>query len=626
MSIATQISRLTTLRNNIRTKLINLGIISDSSADLEDCYTAINGITGRSSSDLTASGATVTAPAGYYASAASKAVASGSATTPATTITSQPTISVSASGLITATNSKSQSVTPTVSAGYVSSGTAGTITVDGSKTQQLTTKAATTYTPTTTNQTIASGTYLTGTQTIAGDANLVAANIASGVTIFGVTGTHSGGGNMTIIETPDSHGGTVLEITGGIDLSNDTVTAATLLQGYTAHDASGTAIVGTATGGGGLDSAMHVGNSMPTTATPNVWLDTSDSNASVTVSKVWYGTQSSYNDISTKDSNTLYCIMSEAQTVAKMYRGSTLVYEPEEFATVTGTAPLTLTNAEVGPIKSLIQYGKCTVSNGEIICNNGAVKVDSKNRLYVDGTPEEILIGGNVPTTYDLNNATFIDKYYINASGVFSGEGTSEVYVNIPSIPGSTYTWTFTAGRKNNRRIHEFSSMEVSQSKTASQNGWLRQKALIAQNDITIGNTTTISWTASNDAVSFSLAVDATDSNTVLTGIFASYSVAYAENLFAVGDYKDTHDIITGKVHRECTICKYDGTQTIGSTYLSSTGSKDIGAVIVYPLENGFDEYDQAQELNVLENHNTINVTAEVSDINFKATYISEEI
>ena len=57
------------------------------------------------------------------------------------------------------------------------------------------TKSAQTYTPTTTDQTIASGRWLTGTQTIKGDANLVASNIASGVSIFRVTGTHSGGGS-----------------------------------------------------------------------------------------------------------------------------------------------------------------------------------------------------------------------------------------------------------------------------------------------------------------------------------------------------------------------------------------------------------------------------------------------
>lgn len=148
----------------------------------------------KASTDLQVSGATVTAPAGYYSSAASKSVASGSATTPATTITANPSITVNSSGLITATASATQSVTPTVGAGYVSSGTAGIITVSGSNTSQLTTQAAQTITPTTTNQTIASGKYLTGVQTIVGDANLVAGNIKKNTSIFGVTGTYEGSG------------------------------------------------------------------------------------------------------------------------------------------------------------------------------------------------------------------------------------------------------------------------------------------------------------------------------------------------------------------------------------------------------------------------------------------------
>ena len=54
------------------------------------------------------------------------------------------------------------------------------------------TKGAQTYTPTTTDQTISSGRWLTGAQTIKGDANLVASNIKSGVSIFGVSGSYSG--------------------------------------------------------------------------------------------------------------------------------------------------------------------------------------------------------------------------------------------------------------------------------------------------------------------------------------------------------------------------------------------------------------------------------------------------
>ena len=143
----------------------------------------------KTSSDLTVSGDTVTVPSGYYASNATKAVASGSATTPTTAITATPTITVSSGGLITASVSASKSVTPTVSAGYISSGTSGTVSVSGSDTQQLTVQAAQTITPTTSNQTIAAGTYLTGAQTIEGDADLVAGNIKSGVSIFGVSGS-----------------------------------------------------------------------------------------------------------------------------------------------------------------------------------------------------------------------------------------------------------------------------------------------------------------------------------------------------------------------------------------------------------------------------------------------------
>ena len=143
-------------------------------------------IVSKSGGDLTVSGDTVTVPAGYYSSNASKAVASGSATAPASISGTSASVST---GTNTLTLTKTVSVTPVVSAGYVSSGTAGNASV--SLTASVTTKGATTYTPTTSNQTIASGTYLTGTQTISGDANLVASNIKSGVSIFGVRGSLS---------------------------------------------------------------------------------------------------------------------------------------------------------------------------------------------------------------------------------------------------------------------------------------------------------------------------------------------------------------------------------------------------------------------------------------------------
>ena len=154
-----------------------------------------SGITRRSSSDLTSSGATVTAPAGYYSGNASKAIASGSAT-PASNITATGA-SVSSSTTNTLTMTKTVSNTPTVTAGYISSGTAGNSAI--SLTASVPTRGMGTITPTTVNQTIASGTYLTGAQTISGDANLVAGNIKKDVTIFGVTGTYDAGGGSSSV-------------------------------------------------------------------------------------------------------------------------------------------------------------------------------------------------------------------------------------------------------------------------------------------------------------------------------------------------------------------------------------------------------------------------------------------
>ena len=132
----------------------------------------------------TASGATVTIPAGYYSAQTTKSVSSGSATGPSSLSGTSATVSTGTNTLtLTKTN---VTTTPTVSAGYVSSATASSATV--ALTASVTTKAAATITPGTSDQTIAAGTYLTGIQTIAGDADLVASNIINGVQIFGVTG------------------------------------------------------------------------------------------------------------------------------------------------------------------------------------------------------------------------------------------------------------------------------------------------------------------------------------------------------------------------------------------------------------------------------------------------------
>lgn len=127
--------------------------------------------------------------------------------TPNGSVTAPSNISGTAAAVSTGTNTitltKSVSVTPNVTTeGYISSGTAGNSSV--SLTASVTTKGAATYNTSSTDQTIASGTYLTGTQTIKAvtTSGISAANIKAGVTvnvgdsndadrIIGVTGTYT---------------------------------------------------------------------------------------------------------------------------------------------------------------------------------------------------------------------------------------------------------------------------------------------------------------------------------------------------------------------------------------------------------------------------------------------------
>ena len=143
-----------------------------------------SGITRRDSTNMSASGKTVSAPAGYYASNASYQMTE-----------SQAVLSTScdSTGLVTSTLT-------TTSAGYRAAGTQ-------THTLQLTTQAAQTLHPSTSDQTIAAEKFLTGAQTFKAVtmANLLAENIKSGVTVkigdstdddcvTSVTGTYSGGG------------------------------------------------------------------------------------------------------------------------------------------------------------------------------------------------------------------------------------------------------------------------------------------------------------------------------------------------------------------------------------------------------------------------------------------------
>lgn len=205
----------------------------------------------KTESDAVVNGDQVTIPAGYYSSEFSKQVAGAELSVPVLSIDTSglvtSVVTQTAAGWVNAasktqtlqldvqgamTVAPSESVQTAVNAGkyttgaitvgaisssYVGSGvtrksatvitpqesaqvavsantyTTGDITVSAISNTYIgsgiTRKSAATYIPTTSDQTISAGQYLNGTQTIKGDTNLVASNILSGVSIFGVSGS-----------------------------------------------------------------------------------------------------------------------------------------------------------------------------------------------------------------------------------------------------------------------------------------------------------------------------------------------------------------------------------------------------------------------------------------------------
>ena len=120
----------------------------------------------RSSDDLSASGPTVSVPAGYYAENASKAVPNATAAG-ATNLTINPVLEVDYDdGTITATNSTSANVSPIASAGYAAQSLSHGVNVSGNAATQLITIPETIYTPSAAAQIIPAGRFLTGNQTI----------------------------------------------------------------------------------------------------------------------------------------------------------------------------------------------------------------------------------------------------------------------------------------------------------------------------------------------------------------------------------------------------------------------------------------------------------------------------
>lgn len=102
-------------------------------------------------------------------------------------------------------------------------------TASGKVTGVIPSLPAQTITPGTADQTIANGQYLSGTQTIQGDSNLVSANIRQGISIFGVDGAMTSEFKATLTVTVDV-GAVVTATCGATEVSALCTTGAVTLE------------------------------------------------------------------------------------------------------------------------------------------------------------------------------------------------------------------------------------------------------------------------------------------------------------------------------------------------------------------------------------------------------------
>ena len=239
-------------------------------------------------------------------------------------------------------------------------------------------------------------------------------------------------GAVSVVDAPDSAGGTVRTITG-VDISSDTVTAAHLETGYTAHDAEGNPITGVLSPGGGsgaisiVDTLDAAGGTVRTITAVNI-SDTTATAADVASGKYFYtangtktlGTASSGGSEGFPGLLLISSIFNANYNHANIYTGSETIQAytgPVELAggasriqkAYVRIGPIDLTNISL--IQSIISIPK--VSNGT-----------SYGRLFIgsnaDDTAYSVSASQLESVTY-YNEETVHDVLSLDVSG-FSGE------------------------------------------------------------------------------------------------------------------------------------------------------------------------------------------------------------
>lgn len=244
----------------------------------------------------------------------------------------------------------------------------------------------------------------------------------------------------------------------------------------------------------------------------------------------------------------------------KLMGGSSSIW-----TTVSGTSPLSLDSAISGALRTLIQYGKVSqastptpTSPVDIVCNNGAVRYG--------------VLGKNL---FDPNALT--SGKYVGGSGSSIGAEVNAAAWScsdyIPVESGGTYTLTVPLYTKANiAGIAFYSTADVS-------------GVVSGLTPYSSSSATTFTFTVPSNAIFLRFSYPNRDGDecqlergTESTAyepyegiglytdgtpevITLGEQTAHAENLFQVGDYADTQDIISGTVTRKVGVKVFDGTE-----------------------------------------------------------------
>lgn len=348
----------------------------------------------------------------------------------------------------------------------------------------------------------------------------------------------------------------------------------------------------------------------------------------------------------------------------------------EEWVTVSGTAPLSLPNAAMKAIARLIQYGKVEQDGTPTpdapvwpVINNGTVGVGATGKNLF-GVPIE-------------------SKLTLNANGELATNSTrSATREFVPVDGGLTYTLSY--AQTYNNGVFYYNENK----KFLSYIAWgAKPRTFTTPTDArfvrfsfaTINELSEVQLELGDTATAYEpygagIIVDGTPE--VLT---VGTQTAVVVNLFAVGDYKDEAEIISGTVTRRVGMKVLDGTEAwsesgapryvltipnmavlsgraegmcthfgyAGSTaktgtyfltsarrlffhtyfsssddlkeWLSAQYAAGAPVIVLYPLEQPTTEQVAAQPLNTVAGNNVISVTAEVDGIELEAKYAAKK-